>query len=195
MRRRVFQVLSVYSPAARTVLAAGVDQILSVAFTPSDTANYRSATKSVAITARNAPSVALSASTAAPLATVTATIANGLGNALDWVALVAVGGLVELDWMFLNGSRTAPATGVTGVVTLPFTVPATAGAYEVRYHFNNTYTLLATSAPLTVASASLTVSTITPAPGVTVLATIENGPGDATDWSGSMPQGYPVRWI
>ena len=40
----------VYTPAAGTVLNAGVGQTLSVTFTPTDTANYTTATASVSIT-------------------------------------------------------------------------------------------------------------------------------------------------
>ena len=39
----------VYTPPATTVLAAGAAQSLSVTFTPTDGANYTTATKSVAI--------------------------------------------------------------------------------------------------------------------------------------------------
>ena len=62
----------------------------------------------------------------APGATVTVTVAGGPGNALDWVALYDVGGSTELDWKFLNGSRTVPSAGVTEA-----TVPVTAGAGPV----------------------------------------------------------------
>ena len=39
----------VYTPPAATVLSAGAAQTLSVAFTPTDSANYTSATKTVSI--------------------------------------------------------------------------------------------------------------------------------------------------
>ena len=48
----------VYTPAAGTVLNAGAAQTLSVTFTPTDTANYTTATASVAITVTKAtPSI------------------------------------------------------------------------------------------------------------------------------------------
>src|SRR5206468_11534872 len=45
----------------------------------------------------NAPSVALNATTADPGQTVTATIANGPGNALDWVGLYPAGATSAAD--------------------------------------------------------------------------------------------------
>ena len=47
----------VYSPAGGTVLNAGVGQTLSVTFTPTDTANYNSATANVLITVNKATPV------------------------------------------------------------------------------------------------------------------------------------------
>src|SRR6185503_14224624 len=47
----------VYTPAAGTVLSAGAAQTLSVSFTPTDAANYTSATKTVAINVLKAPPV------------------------------------------------------------------------------------------------------------------------------------------
>ena len=47
----------VYTPPATTVLPAGAAQSLSVTFTPADTANYTTATKTVAITVTKATPV------------------------------------------------------------------------------------------------------------------------------------------
>jgi len=128
-----------------------------------------------------------SATTVAPGASITATVVGGPGNAKDWVALYAAGSTIELDWKFLNGSRTAPATGVTSA-TLPFTLPTTPGNYTLKFYSNDTYNVLATITPITVSSAAgplaFTVSESVVAPGATVTATIANGPGNATDWVG-----------
>ena len=90
----------------------------------------------------------------APGATVTATIANGPGNSPDWVGLFATGAPPAryLDWQYLNGTLTAPVPGLTGG-TLTFTLPLTPGTYHVRFFLNNTYTVLATSATITVGGA------------------------------------------
>ena len=178
----------VYTPPAATVLEAG-NRTLSVTFTPNDGENFAVATKSVSLLVKAPPSVTVSATTIAPLGTVTATIAGGPGNATDWVALYAVGGSNELDWKFLNGLRTAPATGATDPVALTFTLPVTPGTYVVRYYANNTYTLLASSPPMTVAGLSFSVSSATAVGGSTVMAMIANGPGKAADWLGLYPAG------
>src|SRR6185436_5810399 len=47
----------VYTPPATTVLSAGAAQTLATTFTPTDTANYNSANKSVAITVLKATPV------------------------------------------------------------------------------------------------------------------------------------------
>ncbi len=98
-----------------------------------------------------AASVSLSTTTVAPGATVTATIAIGPGNASDWVAVYAAGAPMAnyLQWQYLNGTQTLPTEGLSGAV-LTFTLPLTPGIYELRFFRNNTYTLLATSATITV---------------------------------------------
>ena len=66
-----------------------------------------------------------------------ATVASGPGNALDWVALYQVGGSTEVDWKFLNGSRTAPLSGFSNA-SVPIALPATPGTYLIRFYANNT---------------------------------------------------------
>jgi hypothetical protein len=135
--------------------------------------------------ANTPPTVTLSATTVAPGGMVTATVANGPGNAGDWVGLYATGAPngTYLDWKYLNNTRTKPATGVTGA-DVPFTVPATPGTYNVRFFLNDSTTLLATSATITVTPPTVTLSATTVAPGATVTATVANGPGNAGDWVG-----------
>ena len=59
------------------------------------------------------PTVALSATTVVPGGTVTATIANGPGNAGDWVGLhgASVADGTYVDWKYLNGTRTGRRAG------------------------------------------------------------------------------------
>jgi len=57
---------------------------------------------------------------------------------------------VYLDWKYLNGTRTMPATGVPSA-ELTFIMPLTPDQYEFRFFANNGYTLLAVSAPVLVA--------------------------------------------
>ena len=135
------------------------------------------------------PSIALSATTSWPAgATVTATIANGPGNAGDWVGLYGASAAdgTYVDWKYLNGTQTRPGSGVTGAA-VTFTMPATPGTYNVRFFLNDSWVKLATSATITVtapAPPTIALSATTVVPGGTVTATIANGPGNAGDWVG-----------
>jgi hypothetical protein len=111
-----------------------------------------------------------------PLGTVTATVAGG-GQRHRWSRVT--GGSTYVDWKYLNGATTAPATGLTGA-TLSFAMPATPGTYVLKFWAGST--LLATSETITVGSPTITVSTETAAPGEIVTATVANGPGNRTDW-------------
>src|SRR5437762_2710478 len=92
-----------------------------------------------------APTVTVSPTTVAPGGLITVTVANGPGNVGDWIGLHAANApdSTYIDWKYLNGLTTLPATGLTGA-TLTFTAPATLGGYQVRWFSNNTYTRLAT---------------------------------------------------
>jgi hypothetical protein len=152
-------------------------------FYANDTYTVLATSAIITVTAPNL-TFAVSTTSAAPGTTVSATIVNGPGNAKDWVALYAVGSTLEVDWKFMNGSRTAPTVGATGAI-VPFTMPATPGTYVIRFYSNNTSTLLAQSPPITVAAAtvlSLAASPTTAARGGTVTATLANGPGNEMDW-------------
>src|SRR5437667_7869669 len=76
---------------------------------------------------------------------------NAPGNPKDWLALYAKGALdsAYLDWFFLNGTKSAPAAGLT-TATVPFTLPKMPGTYEVRFFANNTYQGLGTTPMVTV---------------------------------------------
>jgi hypothetical protein len=119
-----------------------------VRFFQNDT--YTVLATSVSITVMGA-SVTPSATSVAPGASVTGTVANGPANAGDWVALFATGAPASayLEWQYLNGTQTAPAGGLSGA-PLTFTMPLTPGTYELRFFVNNTYTVLVTSATITV---------------------------------------------
>ena len=55
-----------------------------------------------------------------------------------------------VDWMYLNGLKTAPVSGLS-TATLQFTAPATVGTYNVRLFASNSAVKLATSGLATVA--------------------------------------------
>src|SRR5439155_9660283 len=110
-----------------------------------------------------AVTMTVSPTSVAPGGTVTVAIANGPGNILDWIALYTAGApdSAYSDWKFLNGLRTAPATGVTSA-TVTFTMPSTSGSYTFRFFSNNTFTLLA--------SANVTVTGDTAPPVISAVA-------------------------
>jgi hypothetical protein len=125
------------------------------------------------------------------------TLANGPGNRLDWVAMYPVGSNVFVDWQYLNGTRTAPSTGVTGT-TLHFTMPTTSGQYILRFFSNNSAAFVANSATVTVTgtvvsgSPSLTPAATSVAGGSNLPVTVANGPGNRLDWVAMYPVGSSV---
>ena len=181
-----------YSPTAGTVLNAAAGQTLSVTFTPTDAANYTTATASVLITVIGVPTVTLGATSGTAGGTVTATIANAPGTPGDWVGLYDANG-TPVQWQYLNGTQTLPAAGVTSA-TVTFILPATPGTYHARL-FNATYTLVATSATITTTVPSVTLGATTGTAGGTVTATVANAPGTPGDWVGLYDaNGTPVQW-
>jgi len=70
----------------------------------------------------------------------------------DWVGTYIPGtaAAAALDWFYMNGTKTAPATAISDAV-IPFTAPSTPGSYEFRFYANEAGvdTLLATT-PFTV---------------------------------------------
>jgi hypothetical protein len=103
------------------------------------------------ITGTPTPTLTVSSTTVNPGAPVTVTVANGPGNAMDWVTLVSASAADTsyLAWKFLNDSGQIPTVGVT-TARLTFTAPMTPGTYNFRLFANNTFTKLATSPPVTV---------------------------------------------
>jgi hypothetical protein len=146
------------------------------------------------------PTVTVSSTTVGPGGAITATIANGPGNLLDWVTLTSASApdTSYLAWKFLNDTTLPPSTGATGA-TLHFIAPMTPGTYNFRFFANNTYTKLATSVTVTVdATTTLTLSATTVHPGDTITVTVGNGPGTIADWVALSPASAPdstyVAW-
>lgn len=93
-----------------------------------------------------------------------ARVVNGPGNALDWLALVAVGAADTAhagNWLYLNCTKTAPSSGRSSA-TCPFTMPTIPGTYEFRLFANNGYLRLATSNSISVATPPTPVIGVTP---------------------------------
>jgi hypothetical protein len=122
----------------------------------------------------------------------------------DWIGLYTVGGGVGQHhaWMYLNGTQVLPLSG-TSSANLNFTVPSTAGPFELRLYSNGTSTVIATSSTITTQSGTITVNGATPPAGLTVNAgatlttdVVITGPNFAGDWVGLFPVGGSVgQWL
>ena len=145
--------------------------------------------------------VALPAAASAPAGTIASVaLTGGPGNAADWIGLFAVGGADTqyLAWDYLNGSTSAPASGLSAA-TVGFLLPVDTGSYEFRLFANNTYARLSTSPTVVVApsGAHLAVNGIaapdpaTVAAGSVAVVSVSGGPGSTTDWVGFYPAGAP----
>ena len=94
-----------YSPPAGTVLPPGAGQTLSVTFTPTDLANYTTATASVAITVTGSSGTVVTADTVTP--------ASGTGASQTFTARYSdTAGATDLSmaWLWVTPSTTAPST-------------------------------------------------------------------------------------
>jgi hypothetical protein len=106
--------------------------------------NLRLATSApVTVTAGAPPALTVSATTAARGTQVTVTLSGGYGGITDWLALAKVGSsnTSYVQWTYVGQNVTTR--------TWTATMPNTAGTYEFRL-FQNPYTLLAASPPITV---------------------------------------------
>jgi len=147
------------------------------------------------------PSLAVNTTTVAPGGAVTATLANGLGGAGDWMTLAATGSpnTSYLQWVWVGSGIKARTWTVT--------MPATPGTYEFRLFLNGGFTRAATSPTVTVGgdggggstNPALTVNTTSSVPGGPVAVTLTNGLGGAADWIALAPIGAPdtsyLQWV
>ena len=126
-------------------------------------------------------SISVNTASVAPGATITATVTGGPGNRLDWVGLFPTGApsTGSTDWKYLNGSRTAPATGVTSA-TVSFVAPSTLGTYAVRF-YSSSNTLLASSITISVNGTPTISATSTVSTGQTIAVAVRNGPANRYD--------------
>jgi len=138
--------------------------------------------------AQTIPTVTVTPLTIGVGGAVTVTVANGPGNTTDWVGLYTASApdTMMLDWKYLSGTRTAPATALTSA-TVTFAMPSTTGVYNVRLFSRDTYVKLATSASITVqniTSSTISAAPSTVTPGAVITGTVSNGPANARDWVG-----------
>jgi subtilisin family serine protease len=141
----------------------------------------------ITVTTGMAPTLAVSATTAAGGSPVTVTLSNGPGGGQDWIALAPVGApeTSYLQWTYVGA----------GIVTRTWTtpLPATVGSYEFRLYLNGSHVRAATSPAITVsADASvLTVNTTTAVVGGAVTVTLTGGGGGVFDWLALAAVGTP----
>lgn len=85
-----------------------------------------------------APSLAVSPTSVAPGGTISVTVTGGSNDPNQWVGVYSSStadanwGNCENCWKYLNGTQTAPGSAVITPVTLTFTAPTDAGAYNFR---------------------------------------------------------------
>jgi len=189
-----------YLNGTRTMPAAGVSSAVLTFILPPAAGTYhvrlfngsymRVATSGTITT--TSPTVTLGSSSANAGGRITATIVNGPGMPGDWAGLYDAGGNA-VQWQYLNGAQTKPATGFTSAV-LTFNLPPAPGTFQVRL-FNASYILVATSAAVTTTAPSVTLNAAAGNAGGTVTATIANAPGTPGDWVGLYDSGgNAVGW-
>jgi hypothetical protein len=152
-----------------------------------------------AVPAPTPTTIALSSQRVSAGGIVTATIAHGPGRPNDWIGLfnAASGATQYLQWQYLNGSNSPPATGLADA-TVSFTMPAVEGSYDLRLFAGGTFNVVAASEPITVAAPGISLDTTTVAAGATLTVTIVGAPGFIADWVGvfdaSAPSSRYIEW-
>jgi subtilisin family serine protease len=137
------------------------------------------------------PTLSVDTTTASAGASVTVTLANGLGGGSDWLALAPVGAPdgTYLQWTYVGA-------GVT-TRTWSAALPAQGGAFEFRL-FTNGYLRISTSAAITIPRPQLSVDTTAAAVGSKVTVTLTGGYGGAQAWLALARSGAPdtsyVQW-
>jgi uncharacterized protein YegP (UPF0339 family) len=125
----------------------------------------------------------------------------------DWIGLFRPGTSSQsfLEWMYVSCSKSAGAARPSGSCSFPIPASLASGAYELRLHSANGFTVIATSPALTVTgnaggNATLSINPASVASGASVTATwsgIANP--TATDWiglhrPGTSSQGF-LEWM
>jgi hypothetical protein len=119
---------------------------------------------------------------------------NGPANRLDWVALFCPdtrGDSQYVDWLYLSGSKSAPAAGVAAAtVSFPAPASATPGAVcNARFFANNVVMRLATSESVTIANPVPTASALSPS-----TAAVGSAQFTLTVTGSGFVSGSTVRW-
>jgi hypothetical protein len=83
------------------------------------------------------PSLTLTTTSAAPGEVVTPAVADGPGNRTDWIGIYVTGASSYLDWVYLNGSKTVPAAGMSNAAA-PIAMPTLPGSYTLKFFTGST---------------------------------------------------------
>ncbi|MDP2541309.1 hypothetical protein CSC81_02155 [Tenacibaculum discolor] len=106
----------------------------------------------------HAQSVSPSKTTYLPNEAITINFSNGPGNSKDWIGIYHQGDtpgfISSIDWLYVNGQKSATQKLKNGAVTFTSGLPNT-GTYDVYFLKNDGYTVLASS--------SFTITTESPA--------------------------------
>jgi hypothetical protein len=104
--------------------------------------------------------------TAPPASALAIQVTGGPGNPTDWIGPFRASDTdaSPLTWQYLNGLTAPPAVGLTAA-SLTVTLPADAGAYEIRLFADNSYNRLATSNAVSAGFPAVTVNLTSPFPG------------------------------
>jgi hypothetical protein len=129
--------------------------------------------------------------------TITANVSNGTGNRRDWLAVYCPSTSPDssyIEYRFLNGLTTPPATGVTAA-TVSFSLPlniAAGSSCDVRLFYNNSMSRLSRSGAVVISTTPVSITTSTPTvnPGGVISVTI-TGSTYPSDWAGLMPAAGP----
>ena len=138
----------VYTPVAGTVLNPGAGQMLSVTFTPTDTANYNSATSTVSVTVNKATPVITWANPAG----------INFGTALSTTQLNATSGGVAGTFVYTPAAGTVLNPGAGQTLSVTFTPTDTAN-YNSQ-SATTTITVIDTTPPDTTFTAPATAPTL-----------------------------------
>ena len=137
-------------------------------------------------TIRDAPALAVSATSIPGGSALTVTLTNGTGGSGDWFGFAPVSAANNSYVQF-----TYVGTGVT-TRTWTVTAPATPGPYEFRLFANSGYTRLATSPTVTVLPGPSVISSLSPAGapvgGAAFTLTVDGSgftPGSIVRWNGA----------
>lgn len=136
--------------------------------------------------------------------TMTASAGSG-ATTTDWVGLYRVGAIHQhyLEWWYLNGTTSAPASPVSNSI-LEIPMNRVRAGYELRKFLNNGYSLLGQSGVVTIRQPRLTVNgeaapqTISAEPGASIQVDVISAQGSypASDWVGIYRIGAPsTAWL